>query len=315
LVTVDSWEPTGNGKAELILTGKQVGKTTMLISDSVSSQQVTLAINIIACNTLTSNDVTRNLLAIVNVGQSLDFTIIEGNGIHSISTMPNNNLVNLTNWQPHNDGSANFTLTGIKAGNTKFQATDSTNQEITVIITVIEPRSVTRTQGLNFVGNSTGELQVCDDALQINTQTSSSFNQACFTSRISVNGISQPNHQSLTNKEARNLRVSALVKVAPEHVGKAAEIVLVGMYNTLTNKKTQYTRNEQIWRVWDEQIGDLTTAQSHPQLPELVDIFIFEGDLSAMPGEFTVFVGYRLLDDTVVIYNGLQPIHFFVMAP
>jgi len=322
LVKVETWNPLGNGEAELTLTGKQVGNTEMLVSDSTSSQQVTLYINVVACSTTTTKppvtniaQEVRTLFAIVRVGQSLDFTLTDGNGTHSVNAMPDSSLVSLTGWAPHNDGSANFTLTGRSVGNTKFLVSDNATQQTAIIITVIERQPVT---GMEYVGGkligggeSIGELQSCKNALRIDIQNNLQDSQACFIGNLNIDTVLQPNHQRLTRKKAKVIRVSAVIKVAPEHVDKAAEFLLVGIHATATGE-TSYNRNEQTWRVWDKHIYSLPTAQYHPQLPEIVDVFIFEGDLSSMPGEFTVFVGYRLLDDDSIVYNGLEPIHFFV---
>jgi len=46
-------------------------------------------------------------------------------------------------------------------------------------------------------------------------------------------------------------------------------------------------------------------------LPETLEVPVFEGDLSAAPGEFFAYLGYRLEDDTIH-YNGVEPLHFSV---
>jgi hypothetical protein len=39
---------------------------------------------------------------------------------------------------------------------------------------------------------------------------------------------------------------------------------------------------------------------------------IFEGDLSELLGEFTIYTGYRLETDQSIIFNGELPIEFSV---
>jgi len=49
-------------------------------------------------------------------------------------------------------------------------------------------------------------------------------------------------------------------------------------------------------------------------LPDNLERVIFAGDLSVLSREFTVFVGYRLEDGTI-IYNGNQPIQINIPYP
>ncbi|EDN72944.1 hypothetical protein BGS_0065 [Beggiatoa sp. SS] len=83
LVLVDAWKPFGNGEGELILTGRQVGETEMIVNDSRSSQQVTLYIKVIANDSvsevkpvepITSDAETGTLNQILKVGQSVALT-------------------------------------------------------------------------------------------------------------------------------------------------------------------------------------------------------------------------------------------------
>jgi len=41
---------------------------------------------------------------------------------------------------------------------------------------------------------------------------------------------------------------------------------------------------------------------------------IFEGDLSGLPGDFTVYSGYRLETEQSIVFNGESPLKFAVKS-
>lgn len=251
-VLVNALKPFDNGEGELILTGKAVGKTEMIVSDSESSQSLTIYLQVVAGEPVNSNNSSGKAESV-------------------------------------NDSSGVKPLDDISSTPDTTSTSDATENG--------EPLDTT----------------VCNqaNALGINAQGQSVNSQACFLGKLSIDEVLQPNHPMLTPQQAQTLRISTLIRISPEHVGKTAEILLVGIHNSLIDE-AHYTRKERPWYQWDNKLSSLTRAQFHPQLPEIVNVFIFEGDLSAMPGEFTVFVGYRLLEDNTVIYNGLEPLNFVI---
>jgi len=71
-------------------------------------------------------------------------------------------------------------------------------------------------------------------------------------------------------------------------------------------------RVEKDWKVWDGEVGILEAAEQYDSLPEKMEVPVFEGDLTGLPGKFIVHTGYRLETDQSIIYNGDVPITFSV---
>jgi hypothetical protein len=306
LVSVDDWKSL-NGQIELSLTGLNIGNTQMIMSGSSSSQQVILNLTVILPFT-PPEPVPQKHLTNLQVGQAIDYYHVEvGQGLPSITQMSNDYLVSLTNWQSYPDGTASFTLTGLKAGDTSLVITDGSTppQETHFDINIVELVPVQPDCQEGTLGMDLEEQP----------------NQACFIGNIMSWGDLRSNPRRFTSTEAQNTRVTATVHLDPEDIGKTAEIFLVGKHTDLNGETTLYfrddSRDQSSWDRWNGQITpippftQIPPSQYYPQLPGVIDIFIYEGDLSKMPGEFTVYVGYQLPDNTI-IYNGLDPIHFWV---
>jgi len=100
--------------------------------------------------------------------------------------------------------------------------------------------------------------------------------------------------------------------VDPKHVGLAADILIVAFYDKADSQETQFLlRDAQEWVTWDGADISGLPAAAHYQGAKQKEILIYEGDLSHLPGEFKVLVGYRLKEGSV-IFNGKRPLHFFV---
>jgi len=326
LVAVDEDTLINNG--ELTLIGLAVGNTQMIITDQVSSQEVTLYIKVLPAVTLeeestSSKDIgLKTRLTTLKVGQIVTLMIADGQGMLSIIGSPDDTLVSLSDWIAYGDGTADVTLKGLQAGSTQLMVKDSAIPSQQTALHIIVIGSSNDATSVNPpetpITDTTIAISLDDspceplNALGIDAVGHLIESNACFVGKVSLQGILQSNDRQLTRRESQTLRVSARIQVAPEHVAQPAEILLVGAYSPSKAETMFYTRDEQTWFMWDEQISHLIIAQEHPVLPEIIDVFIFEGDLSFMPGEFTVYVGYRLLENGTIIYNGLEPIHFFV---
>ncbi|EDN71532.1 conserved hypothetical protein [Beggiatoa sp. PS] len=326
LVAVDEETLINNG--ELTLIGLAVGNTQMIITDQVSSQEVTLYIKVLPAVTLedqitASKDIgLKTRLTTLKVGQIVTLMIADGQGMLSIIGSPDDTLVSLSDWIAYGDGTADVTLKGLQAGSTQLIVKDSAIPPQQTALHIIVIGSSNDATSVNApetpITDTTIAISLDDspceplNALGIDAVGNLIESNACFVGKVSLQGILQSNDRQLTRRESQTLRVSARIQVAPEHVAQPAEILLVGAYSPSKAETMFYTRDEQTWFMWDEQISHLIIAQEHPVLPEIVDVFIFEGDLSFMPGEFTVYVGYRLLENGTIIYNGFEPIHFLV---
>ncbi|MDM8558280.1 Ig-like domain-containing protein [Candidatus Parabeggiatoa sp. HSG14] len=312
-VSLDDWKSINTGAAEVTLSGVSVGETKMVVSDSAAPLQ-TLTIYITVIDNAGEGDTfgIKALETTIRVGQNMDLTVAGGQGELSVTEIPNPALVLLETWTPLGDtGAGQFTLKGISIGQTKVVISDRANppQKTTFNITVVESDA---TIGITDETNGMDETdKSCKKALVVDAQGNPGTNsQTCFTGNLYVGENWQPNHRRFTHSEAKILKVSAKVLIEPTDVDKVADIVMVGIQTTL-GKKTAYYRDEQIWHIWDGQIGNLPSAQHYPKLPGSIEIFIYEDNLGFDPGEFTVYTGYRLTDGTI-IYNGAEPIHFWI---
>jgi len=73
-----------------------------------------------------------------------------------------------------------------------------------------------------------------------------------------------------------------------------------------------YQRDGQTWVAWDGQQSGLKVAISDVTLPVLMEeVLIFEGLLKGLPGEYVIYVGYRLKEGRI-IFNGGEPLQLNV---
>ncbi|OQW95923.1 MAG: hypothetical protein BWK79_00730 [Beggiatoa sp. IS2] len=327
IVSLDTWQPTETGAGKIAVTAKQVGETRLVIGDSEAPlHTTTIYITVIPDENISSGDFgIRALETTLKVGESLKLTVSGGIGQLTINQMPDNTIALLHDWAPlAATGTVQFTLEGVKVGTTQMVILDERGQKVTVTIKVIpDPADDSDGTGSDNNGNgngtdgttANGTTAKCpvQNALGLDVQGLTFDTASCFIGRVTLDEralASQPNHVMFTHTEAQTLQVSATVLVDSKDVGKVAEILLVGVYSTLTDE-WRYTRDEHTWNFWDSRLSSLPVAQPVDKLPETLTVPIFTGDLSGAPGEFTVFIGYRLTDGTI-IFNGKDPLHFYV---
>jgi NDP-sugar pyrophosphorylase family protein len=165
-------------------------------------------------------------------------------------------------------------------------------------------------------------------AFAINPQGQLVESNATFIGGIKTRDGTQPNHAMLSSEDAKSLNISATVTIAPEDVGKIADILMVVIHKD-GSREANSMRDTMEWIDWDKEISHLEPVTSELRLPsgtlevviykgDLTDIaaeFSFESngytfDLEDVSGEYELYLGYRLEDGTLV-YNS-EPIHFFV---
>jgi hypothetical protein len=118
----------------------------------------------------------------------------------------------------------------------------------------------------------------------------------------------------LTIAAIDTVKVAVDVFAAPEDVGQLADLMIVAGYTPTDTAETLYfMRQGSAWLAWDGQIDRLTTASSLSALPEQLEVIVYEGELTTMPGTFIVYVGY--LSRGLLNFNGTQPLKFVVLKP
>jgi hypothetical protein len=135
--------------------------------------------------------------------------------------------------------------------------------------------------------------------------------QACFVGGIETEAGVQINGVKLTSTQAKTLQLSMTVNILPTHRDKAAKVIMVAEHKSSLGNTVYYMRDDEEWTPWDVNFDSLKPANSHKRLPSKLKAVIFEGNLSGLFGEFKIFVGYQLVDGSL-IFNGKKPLHFFV---
>ncbi len=340
LVSLESWQPQGKGAGELTFKGLKVGTTKLLIVDSAApAKTATIQIKVIPADdnsdpvatTTSSHFGIEALLTTIKVGQTLSVTVAGGQGRLSLSQTPDTDLVALTSWIPlGNTGTGEITLTGLSVGNTEAVIIDQANPahqtsinikvipgEGDLLATADNPLTVGEDgtllwQGQPLVGtDGTFDQDNCgDNAWGFDAKGESIESPDCFIGQLSIGDKRTLNHRMFSHEEAKTLTIANTTIVAPKHIGLVADILLLGVHTTLTNE-TDYVYDGENWVKWDGRLDSFPVAKHYSKLPEFLEVPIYKGDLSFAPGEYTVFVGYRLSNETI-IYNGKTPIHFYI---
>ncbi|GEM_PF-2793189 len=133
--------------------------------------------------------------------------------------------------------------------------------------------------------------------------------QTCFSGAVRKREGTSPDSGMYTDNDT--IEASAKVTVNPQHQGQACELYIVAVYQTFLSQ-TRYMRVGNDWQVWNEELGSLQSAQSFSKLPSQIEVDIYEGPLSGLAGEWTVFVGYSRQGDDTILFNGIEPIELSV---
>ena len=164
-------------------------------------------------------------------------------------------------------------------------------------------KNVTLGTGVEFVLPGVG---INKDGKMISSQTG-------FLNRIRIKNQRHANGVKLTTVQVEELQIEEQLFVDTKHVGQSAEILIVAYHKTVT-KTTSYMRVGKNWKVWNGEIARLEAATPYEALAERMTIPIFEGDLSGLPGDFTVYSGYRLETEQSIVFNGESPLKFAVKS-
>jgi len=132
--------------------------------------------------------------------------------------------------------------------------------------------------------------------------------QAHFSGLITV--VEGDSGNPLAASQQDTLAIVASIQVDPAHVGQTADIAMVAQYiaadSALFYHRQPTNDDTQIWDFWDGGIPTLSAVQTGITLMDRHDnIPIFVGQLQGLPGQFRVFIGYRLLTSGAVFYNGI----------
>jgi len=124
---------------------------------------------------------------------------------------------------------------------------------------------------------------------------------SCFISSLNVDQQAIQNGSTVNGDQIMD--VAYQVNVDAADVGQTADWLLVAGYTPSPNEPTQlFVRNAEQWENWDGQMNSLPAATMNAELQQQQSVPVFEGSLNDMPGHYSIYVGYRLNDNSLV-YN------------
>jgi Icc-related predicted phosphoesterase len=190
------------------------------------------------------------------------------------------------------------------AGNTTRAVGDSSNVYTTPELTGNTSYWVRITSPKGSVDSDVATVTVdgATNGVGIDLQGKSLSTTANFGLKVASN---QRSGNNIKIAQTDNVSLSASINADPAHIGKNADIVMVGIYNG-----SAFVRNNTTWTTWDGNISSLSSAQQNVKLSTAVPVSIFDGSFNGLPGNFTVYVGYRV--DNSIVFNGNELISFLV---
>jgi len=157
-------------------------------------------------------------------------------------------------------------------------------------------------------------VQIATQSFSINSLGNSIATETYSVETIRTSMKRQHNGVRLSQSVASSVQIESRMFVDRRHIGQAAERITVAYHQTTTTTTSYLCTGGSNWQVWDGEMGSLEAAEQYDSLPEDLEVPIFEGDLSELPGDFTVYNGYRLEDDSSITYNGDAPTQFSIVT-
>lgn len=204
-----------------------------------------------------------------------------------------------------------------ESGNTEAPVGENADTLVTPALTeatrywvhISNPTGNTDSDTLTVITQALPTESIDSNGTGVNTKGEEVFTIANFTGMV-TQSMEQP--VPLTQiAQTDNVFVTATITADSNHVGQKADIIVVGIYTNgnFTGNYMRYNTAWQEWRTWE--MADLLAAQESIELPATMEVPIFNGNFQTMPGQYKVFVGYRLNSNYNIIYS-TQPIEFTV---
>lgn len=76
--------------------------------------------------------------------------------------------------------------------------------------------------------------------------------------------------------------------------------ILLANYAATDDSANWFVRSGDQWQEWDGQVGNMPAAMVDYGIQSEQTIPVFGGVLDAMPGRYTIYIGYRLEDGSLV---------------
>jgi O-antigen ligase len=115
---------------------------------------------------------------------------------------------------------------------------------------------------------------------------------------------------ALTVKVMENVTISTQIQIEPRHVGKKARLIFIAAYYPPNEAPALlFQRSGEVWEAFDG--IRLKSAHDYSQLPEKVDVLIYQGPVVVAAGQVRIFVAYVLYDNKLVL--NAVPLQFVVV--
>ena len=106
------------------------------------------------------------------------------------------------------------------------------------------------------------------------------------------------------------MRLRTNVHVDPVDQNISSDILAVALHQSPAGL-SRFMRDGDHWVPWDGNVGSLTSAVRGISLEGLLELPVYEGP-APVPGDYLVFIGYRLQDSNTIVYNQGNPLTFTV---
>ena len=164
------------------------------------------------------------------------------------------------------------------------------NQEVALVMKVVAAMMNTP-----IVAHREGNAPT---AIAFDSKGSVSSVETQFQSVVKTSSGLSGNH--LTVPLSDKITVSTLMKVDPRHVGKTARFVVMVSYQASDGTPAVFfQRSGDAWGKLD--IGKLKAAQLYSQLPDSVEVPIYEGNSLGVAGKVSIFVAYVLDNNSLIL--------------
>lgn len=150
-----------------------------------------------------------------------------------------------------------------------------------------------------FTGNGLGYDLESGDAVEV---------MAHFEPLVATEDGRQGNGLSVTQEDL--VSVAVALRADPAHVGRDVQILVATLYTpTDATMPMWFMRNAGIWEVWNGRLEHLAAAETRTLQAEET-FTVFHGQFANLPGEFSIYVGYRV--EGLMVFNAGDPLRLKV---
>jgi len=301
ILVLDSTDFPDEGGAKLMLIAAQKGETQLGISDCVGESIVNITVNekISSCAPLPSEPQEIILLE----GEPSLFKTLIGDNVKLVQP-PDDAVVTLELPIFSQEGLTQLKLTPRKAGNTQIILANCTSE---MVLNVAVLKRGTLAYACQLAGKMDGLCEnyeqqqlIESNSIAINTNGETVETATYFEAKLNV----IPESQNYVIGQADEITAEFTVIVDEAHVGLPADILIVVERQANGKSAEFFMYNGTTWQLWlSSDLSSLVAAKKYDHIPVILETSLDLETLDKSPGKFTVYVGYRLENGTIV-FNG-----------